>query len=165
MARADDRLGELASQIARMKDDGRPLWASNVSRPPAPPPFAPKPKPELATVLDLVVRAAGVMHSHQEHAARTESRALEAETRLDAAVRQIADLEARLRASGEDAERERMRAEDLRNRSAELIEKTQAMLNEASERLLAAEWRADQAEESFATLRDAVEDQFGIRRA
>lgn len=168
MARADDdRLGDLAGQISRMKEHGKPLWASNVGRPALKPSLSrpPLPKPELSSVLDVIARAAELMHSHQDQAGRTETRATEAEKRLEHAVRQIAELENRLRAASDEADRERARADDLKTRSAELIEKTQGMLNEASERLLAAEWRADQAEENFSTLRDAVEQQFGTRRA
>ena len=175
MSRSEDRLSDLASQIARMRDDGRPLWASSVGRtaarvssstsglPPAAS-SAPGRRTELSSVLDLVTRAAELMHSHQDQAARTQSHAVETERRLEAAVARIAELEDRLRASEDEADRERARADDLKARSADLIEKTQTMLNEASEQLLAAESRAEQADESFLTLREAVENQFGLRR-
>ena len=172
MARADERLSDLATQIARMREDGKPLRASTFGRPVAPPPPAspsrmptPNPKPELSAVLDLISRAAELLDSHRDHASRTEIRADEAEHRLEAANRQISDLEAKLRIADEEAGRERSRAEDYKLRSTELIEKTQAMLDEASERLLAAEWRAEQSDESFATLRHAVESRFGYGRA
>lgn len=170
MARADERLSDLASQIARMRDEGKPLRASSFGRSAPPPSPAPAKtlaamRPELSSVLELITRAADLMNAHQDHASRTEVRATEAEQRLEAAVRQIAELEARLRSSEEDADRERARADDFKTRSTDLIEKTQAMLNEASERLLEAEWRAEQADESFATLRNAVETRFGAGRA
>lgn len=116
--------------------------------------------PQLPAILEMVSRAATVSGQRRDRADQMEDRAVAAEERIAALTRQFAELEERLRVAHEEADRERTRAEDLGRRSSELIKKTQAMLTDANDRREVAEWRARQAEESFAALKSAVEKGF-----
>ena len=116
--------------------------------------------PQLPAILEMVSRAATVSGQRRDRADHMEERATAAEERVAVLTRQFAELEDRLRVAHEEADRERTRAEDLGRRSSELIKKTQAMLTDANDRREVAEWRARQAEESFATLKSAVEKGF-----
>lgn len=116
--------------------------------------------PQLPAILEMVSRAATVSGQRRDRADLMEDRAMAAEERFSVLSAQYGEIETRLRVALEEAERERTRAEDLGRRSAELIKKTQAILNDANDRREVAEWRARQAEEGFATLKAAVESGF-----
>lgn len=142
-------------QVVRLNADARPR---SIHRPDAEASIVAV--SQLPAILEIVSRAATVSGQRKDRASIMEERALAAEERLSQMGNHLAEVEARMQTALEDAERERLRAEDLGRRSAELIKKTQGILNDANDRRLAAEWRADQAEESFATLRAAVEKGF-----
>lgn len=145
-----------SAQVVRLNTDPRPKQPVRADQPAG----APALPSQLPAILEIVSRAATVSGQRKDRAAIMEDRALAAEERVAQMTVHVADAEARMRSAVEDMERERLRAEDLGRRSAELIKRTQAMLSDANDLRLAAEWRAAQAEESFATLRAAVEKGF-----
>lgn len=116
-------------------------------------------KSELPGLLGIISRASGLLSAQKDRGDTMEKRALAAEEQLKAANRRIADTEIKLRAATEDLKAERARAADVQKRSNEVVEKTRSMLAEASERLRAAEARAERAETSFSTVRSALEQQ------
>ena len=116
-------------------------------------------KSELPNLLSIISRASGLLTAHKDRADTMEKRALAAEEQLKTSNRRLADTEIKLRAATEDLKGERVRAADVQKRSNEVVEKTRSMLNDASERLRAAEARAERAETSFSTVRSALEQQ------
>ena len=73
----------------------------------------------------------------------------------------LLDTESSLRSSQDDIRRERARADDFERRSHDLLDKTQAMLSDAGDRLAAAEARAEAAENDLAFLKDFVKERLG----
>ena len=146
--------GHRAGEVVRLNPEARvrPNGADTASTPAA--------QSHLPALLEMVSRAATAMGERKDKAEVLAERAKAAETRLTQMSERLSETENKLQAALDDMERERARAEDLGRRSAELITKTQAMLADADDRRRAAEWRAEQAEESFATLRIAVERGF-----
>lgn len=116
-------------------------------------------KTELPGLLSIISRASGLLAAQRERTETMEKRALIAEEQLKSTTRRLADVEIKLRATSEDLKAERARAGDVQKRSNEVVEKTRAMLSEASERLRVAEARAERAETSFSTVRAALEQQ------
>lgn len=116
-------------------------------------------KTELPSLLGIISRASTLLTAQRDRSDSMEKRALTAEELLKAANRRLADVEIKLKAVTEDLKAERARAADVQKRSNEVVEKTRSMLNEASERLRAAEARAERAETSFSTVRGALEQQ------
>lgn len=106
-------------------------------------------RPELASAIEAIARAAELMGERDEQISASEIRAQEQDERIDTLSRQLAQTETRLRAALDEAQREHNRAEELERRSNELLDRTQAMLTEASERLVSAETRAENSEESL----------------
>jgi chromosome segregation ATPase len=154
-----DELGDLARQIAsQLKPDGA-ARSENVLRPSFQRQSAqPATRPEQVAALNAIVKAADLIGARQEQLQATERRATEAEEQVVALRRQINDLEMKLRTALDLAQRERKRAEDLEQRSAEMLDRTQAMLTDASEQLAASEKRANQAEDYLANLQSLIRD-------
>jgi predicted nucleic acid-binding Zn-ribbon protein len=113
-----------------------------------------RPEPDIAPANDIISRAGALIVAQRQHAAVLEQRAAEAEARLGAAVQRIAATELQLRSALEELQRER-------DRSGELLGQTQAMLDEASDRLVAAEARAEALHGALSTLLDVVEHRLG----
>ena len=109
-----------------------------------------RPEPDIGIGTDIISRAGALIVAQRQHAAVLEQRAAEAEARLGAAVQRIAATELQLRSALEELARER-------DRSGELLRETQAMLDEASHRLVAAEARSDGLHIALTTLLDTVE--------
>jgi predicted nucleic acid-binding Zn-ribbon protein len=152
-----EKLDSLARQIASQLSATSPVRAPSTTRPTiGRHPAATAVRPELAAALDAIARAADLMGARQEQITVSERRAQDFADRIETLARQLADTEGRLRAAQDEAQRERLRAEDLERRSAELLEKTQGMLTEASERLLAAERRAEQSEDGLNQLQSFI---------
>ena len=120
---------------------------------------SPLPKSELPTLLGIISRASSLLTAQRDRADGFEKRALSSEEQLKTANRRLADIEMKLKAALEDLKAERARTGDVQKRSNEVVEKTRAMLNDASERLRSAEARAERAETSFSTVRGALEQQ------
>ena len=155
-----DELGDLARQIAsQLKPDGASR-AENVLRPKFQRPQSQATRPEQVAALNAIVKAADLMGSRNEQLLMTERRAHDAEEQVLMLRRQMNDLEVKLRTALDLAQRERKRAEDLEQRSAEMLDRTQAMLTEAGEQLAASEKRAEQAEEYLATLQTVIRERF-----
>lgn len=114
---------------------------------------------DLASVLALIGRAAGVLASQKERGDLIEKRASKAEQQLQVANRRLADAEIRLASALDEAKAEKLRSAEVQRRSNEMAERTRAMLAQAGERLRAAEARAGTAEGSVATIRQAAERQ------
>jgi hypothetical protein len=115
------------------------------------------PRAELPALLSMISRVSALLGMHKERADAMEKRAVAAEDLLKAANRRIAEVEIKLRSALDEARMERERAADVQKRSNEVVEKTRAMLTEAGERMRSAESRAERAEGSFGTLRNALE--------
>jgi hypothetical protein len=109
-----------------------------------------RPDPDVGMGTDIISRAGALIVAQRQHAAVLEQRAAEAEARLGAAVQRIAATELQLRSAMEELGRER-------DRSGELLRETQAMLDEASHRLVAAEARSEALHSALDTLLDTVE--------
>ena len=116
-------------------------------------------KSELPGLLGIISRASGLLTAQKDRGDTMEKRALAAEEQLKGTNRRLADVEIKLRAATEDLKTERARAAEVQKRSNEVVERTRSMLNDASERLRAAEARAERAETSFSTVRGALEQQ------
>lgn len=127
--------------------------------PERPEPAATLPKSELPALLGIISRASSTLSAQKDRADSFEKRALSSEEQLKTANRRLADTEIKLKAALEDLKAERSRTGDVQKRSNEVVEKTRAMLNDASERLRSAEARAERAETSFSTVRGALEQQ------
>ena len=153
----DSLVRQISSQLVAANGSAASAPAADVPRPNLRVIEArPGNRPELAAALEAIGRAADLMDARTEQLARTEQRGRQAEERAEALGRDLALLEQRWRASQEEAQRERTRADEVERRSAELLAKTQAMLTEASERLVAAEKRAEQAEASLTELQTCI---------
>ncbi|MDB5559511.1 MAG: hypothetical protein JWQ36_2445 [Enterovirga sp.] len=118
-------------------------------------------RPALRSTLDAIAKAAERSQARQEAIALLENRLKESEAMLSAQGARLADAEGKLRASQDEARRERARADDLQRRSSELLEKTQSMLSEAGDRLSAAETRAESAEADLEYLKNFVRERLG----
>ncbi len=118
-------------------------------------------RPALRSTLDAIAKAAERSNAREEAIALMEGRLREAEALLSAQAARMSDAEGKLRASQDEARRERARADELQRRSTELLEKTQGMLSEAGERLSAAESRAENAEADLDYLKDFVRERLG----
>jgi hypothetical protein len=128
--------------------------------PARPNPIGPATPAELPALLNMITRVATMLGAHKERADTMEKRAVAAEDMLKAANRRIAEVEIKLRSALDEARLERERAAEVQKRSNDVVAKTRAMLNEAGERLRAAECRADRAESSFNALGTALEQGF-----
>ena len=118
--------------------------------------------PELRAALEAVNRAADLGTSLGERVAMLDRRVEESERTVAALERELADTRDRLRAALDEAGRERARGDDLQRRSNELLEKTQVMLTDASERLHGAEARAEQADADLAYLAQVIVERLGL---
>ena len=118
-------------------------------------------KSDLPGLLSIISRVANLLAAHRDRGDLWEKRHAATDEQLKASGAKIIDLEVKLKAATDEAKIERARAADIHRRSAEMVEKTRAMLTDASQRLKAAESRAEKAESGFATIRDAVERQLG----
>jgi imidazolonepropionase-like amidohydrolase len=118
-------------------------------------------RPALRGTLDAIAKAAERNHARQEAIGLLEGRLKEAEALASAQAARLAEIEGKLRASQDEAQRERARADELQRRSTELLEKTQAMLTEAGDRLSVAETRAESAEADLDYLKNFVRDRLG----
>ena len=118
-------------------------------------------RPALRTTLDAIAKAAERNHAREEALALLDARLKEMEAALSAQATRLADTEGKLRASQDEARRERARADEMQRRSTELLEKTQGMLSEAGDRLSAAEARAESAEADLEYLKNFVRDRLG----
>lgn len=153
-----DELGDLARQIAsQLKPDGghRP---ENVLRPTFQKQSAQATRPEQVAALNAIVKAADLMGARHEQVMLSERRAQDAEEQVILLRRQLNDVESKLRTALDLAQRERKRAEDLEHRSAEMLDRMQSMLSDASDQLAASEKRASQAEDYLATLQTLIRD-------
>ena len=118
-------------------------------------------RPDLKGTLEAIAKAAERSNARQEAVGLLKTRLEEAEGRLAAQSAALADTEGQLRAALDEARLQRARADELERRSIELLEKTQGMLTDAGERLLAAEARAESAEGDLAFLKDFVRERLG----
>ena len=157
VAYRQDELGDLARQIASQIKTETPAQRNpNIVRPS----FArtPAPRPEQVAALNAIVKAADLIGARQEQIAISERRAQEAEELVQTLRRTLQETEDNLRAALEVGQRERRRAEDLERRSAELMDRNQAVVAEAGARLDVAEKRADLAEDYLATLQTLIRE-------
>ena len=120
-------------------------------------------RPGLKLSLDTISAMADQRRSDRETIAGLERTAAEQATRIAGLSADIEDSEARLRASTEEARRERARADDLERRSTELLERTQQLLTEASERLFDAETRADASGADLQHLTTVIQERLAAR--
>lgn len=153
-----DELGDLARQIAsQLKPDGG-MRPENVLRPTFQRQSGQATRPEQVAAMNAIVKAADLMGSRHEQVLLSERRAQDAEEQVTLLRRQLNDVESKLRTALDLAQRERKRAEDLEQRSAEMLDRTQSMLSDASEQLVSAEKRATQAEEYLASLQSLIRE-------
>lgn len=157
-------MGQAAIKLEPMSREGAP--APVVTFKPATAGMRPKlvgsaPKSDLPALLGMVTRVATLLSSQRDRADLWEKRHGATEEQLKIANAKIVDLDVRLKTALDEAKAERTRAAEIHRRSAEVVEKTRAMLTDASTRLKSAEARADRAEDSFSSFRDAFERQIG----
>lgn len=115
-------------------------------------------RPQLKPLLDAIKRVADEKRAQEEALGQFRHKLEEAEARSRAQAERLEEAEHRLQIQAEEMRRERARADELEARSRELLEKTQALLTEAGERLAAAETRADGAEEDLAYLQEVIRE-------
>ena len=118
-------------------------------------------RPALRGTLDAIAKAAERNAARQEAIGILENQLREAEAMIAAQTARLSEADGKLRASQDEARRERARADDLQRRSTELLEKTQTMLSEAGDRLSAAETRAESAEADLDYLKEFVRERLG----
>lgn len=141
----------VANDFERLIGIGRPVPTPVLSAPSR----AIQPELNIGHGMEVISRAVSMIAAQRGHSELVERRAVEAEERLNAAVQRIAATELKLRAALEELQRER-------DRSSELLSRTQTMLDEASERLVAAETRSESMYGALSTLMSALEDRLGI---
>lgn len=118
-------------------------------------------RPHLRDTLDIIRRAAEQASARQETIGRLTVRVDDVEGRLATQAAHLLDADSALRSAQDDIRRERARVEDSERRSKDILEKTQAMLSDAGERLAAAEARAEAAESDLAYLKNFVRERLG----
>lgn len=118
-------------------------------------------RPDLKGTLEAIATAADRSNARQEAVELLKARLEEADAKLATQSAALTDAEGQLRAALDEARLQRARADELERRSIELLEKTQGMLTDAGERLLAAETRAESAESDLTFLKDFVRERLG----
>ena len=122
-------------------------------------------RPELRSTLATIAQAADHRRALQERVAQQDRSLDEQDARIAALTAELEDASERLASAQDETRRERARADDFERRSAELVDKTQHMLTDAGERLLAAEERADSAAGDLTYLKDFIQDRLGLRES
>lgn len=118
-------------------------------------------RPHLRDTVDRIKSVVEAIQHRDDAVERLKARLDEVEGKLATQAAHLLDTESALRSAQDDIRRERARADEAERRSGDLLEKTQAMLSDAGERLLAAEARADSAESDLAFLKDFVKERLG----
>lgn len=118
-------------------------------------------RPHLNETIETIRKAAENSGARQDTIERLKVRLEEVEARLATQAAHLLDTESALRSAQDDIRRERARADDFERRSNDLLEKTQAMLSDAGERLVAAESRAEAAEADLHFLKSFVQERLG----
>ena len=118
-------------------------------------------RPHLRATLEIVTKAAEQANARDEAIERLKTRLDEVEGRLATQAAHLLDADCALRSAQDDIRRERARADDSERRSTDLLDKTQAMLSDAGDRLAAAESRAEAAEGDLAYLKSFVRERLG----
>jgi chromosome segregation ATPase len=113
-------------------------------------------RPRQLAAINQIGRAAEQIRKLQELGALAERRAGEAEENIQPLKRLLAEKEDRLVAALDAVLHERKRYQDLERRSADMLDRAQAMIAEADQRIQASEKRASVAEEHLEALQAAV---------
>lgn len=115
----------------------------------------------LKDTLDRIRVAAEQSKGRQDTIERLKARLDEVESKLATQAAHLLDTESALRSAQDDTRRERARADEFERRSEELLNKTQAMLSDAGDRLNQAESRAEAAEADLSFLKEFVQERLG----
>lgn len=118
-------------------------------------------RPHLNNTIETIRKAADNNDVRLDTIERLKTRMEELEARLATQAAHLLDTESALRSAQDDTRRERARADDFERRSNDLLDKTQAMLSDAGERLLAAEARAENAEADLTFLKSFIQERLG----